>query len=232
MDVKSYFSDLKSTLETRNSAITRALEHYKVEAARIRARYSEAVAADELGKLEAATRSQIEDADKTAHDAAERTVERLRKVLSDHIGGDVDTGLLAKLQAAQTFGLKLTRSEVEALAEKAGGDPVALACLAQVAEKGGYQLDFTTVETLERDLKTISSMFRDPSHYTPDGLFSEGMRCHPDRMYQGINYGRPDATYLSMQMKPNKDAPGKLDEMSDRWSNADIVELKAAPVTV
>lgn len=43
-----YFNDLKKALETRNDTIRRALEDYRTGAARIAARYSEAVAAEEL----------------------------------------------------------------------------------------------------------------------------------------------------------------------------------------
>lgn len=231
MNTKQYFSDLRNTLERRNETIKTALEEYKTGAARITARYSETVASEKLTELEANTRASIVAADQAAHDEAKKAVEKLRGKLAEHITGDTALGLLLRLQAAQTFGLKLSCSEISAMAEKAGGDPVTLACLAQVAEKGGYRLNFTTSEALEQDLTSVLSMFSTPSHYTPDSLFSEGLKCHPNRMYQGVDYGRPDATALSVRMKSHKDAPGKLDAMAERWNDTGKIGLEEiAPI--
>lgn len=228
MNVKQHFSDLKNALEGRNTKITEVLEGYRKEAARITARYSDTVAAEKLAQLEADARASIQRHDTEAHDTAEKTVGALRGALMEHITGTADPGLLAQLQMVQSFNLPLTRSEVEAMAKKSNGNPVTLAALAQVADKSGFQVEYTTPEMLERDLQSIMSMFAVPSHFTPDDLFHEGLICHPNRMYQGVDYGRPDSISLSARMVGHTKAPGQLDEMDERWSDPVKVEVLTA----
>lgn len=226
MNVKVIFSDLKSALEGRNAKITEALEYYRKESERITARYSEAVAAEKLTQLEADARATIQRHDAEAHDKAEKVVERLRAELAEHIAGGVNADLLAQLQTVQSFNLRLTRSEVEAMAAKAGGNPVALAALAQVAERSNFQVTYTTAAELEDDLKKILNLFHTPSFYTPEEYFHEAVICHPNRTFQGMDYGRPDSVVIATGMNLGKAAPRDLEEIAARWSNCDKVELK------
>lgn len=230
-NVSYNFSELKNALERRNSTIRTALENYRTQAARITARYSEAVAAEELAKAQTTARVTIEAADESAHDAAERVVAILQGKLSEHIAADADAGLLAKLQAAQSFGLKLTRSEVEAMAKKANGDPVVLACLEQVAKTSGYSLTYTSMKQMEDDLKKIMSLFNTPSFYTDEEYFHEAMICHPNRRHNGVDFGRPDATAITIGMGLGKAAPRDLEQIAERWNDANAVTIKQiAPV--
>lgn len=225
MNTKQYFSDLKSALEQRNAKIKELLERYRAEAGRISARYSEAVAAVELKKLENSTRAAIADADQSAHDVAEKVIEHLQAALMEYITGGADPALLAQLQAAKAFDLKISHAEVEAMA-KGNSDPITLACLAQVAKSSGFELTYTTTKELEADLTTIMSVFNTPSLYTPDDLLSEALICHPNRMYQNVDYGRPDALSISTRAVSHMTAPARLDEMADRWSNPGAVTIK------
>lgn len=230
MNVKQYFSDLKSILEHRNEEISSELSRCRTEAARITSRYSEAVAAEELAELERDARSNILSIDQTAHDKASETVERLRGQLAEHITSGTDPGLLAQLQAVQSFNLHLTRSEIEAMAAKSNGNPVALAALAQAAERSNFQVNYATVADLEDDLKKIMSLFAVPSLYAPDGYMNEALRYAPDEMRYGVPR-RPDIVSMTARLKGNEVAPAQLDEMAERWSNTDKVELKKlAPI--
>lgn len=228
MNVKHHFSDLKNILEHRNEKISSELSRCRTEAARIASRYSEAVAGEELSKLERDARTAIQDIDQTAHDKALETVERLRGQLAEYITSDTDPGLLAQLQTAKLFGLKLTNSELSAMAAKANGDPVAMACLAQLADQSGFAFDFTTAANLEGDLKKIMSLFAVPSLYAPDGFSSEALRYSPDEMRYGVPR-RPDIVSLTVRMKSYQDAPAQLDEMAERWSNAGTVDIEKLP---
>lgn len=226
MNVKQHFSDLKSTLENRNSKITEVLAYCQKETARINGRYSEAVAAEKLAQLETDAQSTILRHDTEARDKAERIVERLKEALAEHITTSTDTGLLAQLQSAKSFGLKLTHSEIEAMGTKAGGDPVTLACLAQIADQAGFELTFTTTAQLEKDLTSIMAMFPVPSFYTPDEYFHEALTCHPNRRYNGTDWGRPDTTVITVGMGLGKAVPRDLEQIAARWSDASAVTIK------
>lgn len=230
MNTKQYFSDLKNILEHRNEEISSELSRCRTEAARIASRYSEAVAGEELDKLERDARANILSIDQKAHDKAERIVERLREKLAEHITSDTAPGLLAQLQTAKLFGLKLTGSELSAMAAKSKGDPVAMACLAQLADQSGFSFDFTTAADLEGDLKKIMSLFAVPSLFAPDGLMNEALRYAPDEMRYGVPR-RPDIVSMTARLKGNEVAPAQLDAMAERWNNAGTVELKKlAPI--
>lgn len=226
MNVKQHFSDLKSTLENRNTKITEVLKYYQEQSSRIKARYSETVAAEKLAQLETDARATILRHDTEAHDKAEKIVARLKEALAEHITTSADPALLAQIQAAKSFELKLTYSEIEAMGTKAGGNPVTLACLAQIADQGGFELTFTTTEQLEKDLISIMSTFSVPSFYTPEEYFHEGLICHPNRIHQGIDYGRPDTTAITMGMGLGNVAPRNLEQISERWNDASAVTIK------
>ena len=230
MDTKQYFSDLKSILEHRNEEISNELRRCRTEAARITGRYSEAVAGEELSKLERDARANILSIDQRARDAAEKIVQSLRGQLAEHISGATDPGLLAQLQTVQSFNLHLTRSEIEAMAEKSNGHPIALAALAQAAERSNIQVTYTTTTDLEADLKKIMSLFAVPSLYAPNGYENEALQYSPDEMRYGVPR-RPDIVSMTARLKGNEVAPAQLDEMAERWNNAGAVELKElAPI--
>ena len=230
MNVKQYFSDLKSILEHRNEEISNELRRCRTEAARITGRYSEAVAGEELSKLERDARANILSIDQRARDAAEKIVQSLRGQLAEHISGATDPGLLAQLQTVQSFNLHLTRSEIEAMAAKSNGNPVALAALAQAAERSNFQVNYTTVADLEADLKKILSLFAVPSLYAPNGYENEALQYSPDEMRYGVPR-RPDIVSLTVRMKSHQDATAQLDEMGERWSDTGKITLKElAPV--
>lgn len=228
MNVKHHFSDLKNILEHRNEKISSELSRCRTEAARIASRYSEAVAGEELSKLERDARTVIQDIDQTAHDKALETVERLRGQLAEYITSDTDPGLLAQLQTVQSFNLYLTRSEIEAMAAKSNGNPVTLAALAQAAERSNFQVTYTTVADLEADLKKIMSLFAVPSLYAPDGYMNEALRYAPDEMRYGVPR-RPDIVSMTARLKGNEVAPAQLDEMAERWNNVGTVDIEKLP---
>ena len=230
MNVKQYFSDLKSILEHRNEEISSELSRCRTEAARITSRYSEAVAGEELSRLERDARSNILSIDQNAHDTAEKIVQSLRGQLAEHISGATDPGLLAQLQTVQSFNLHLTRFEIETMAEKSNGNPVTLAALAQAAERSGFHVGYITTADLEGDLNKIMSLFAVPSLYTPDGYMNEALRYAPDEMRYGVPR-RPDIVSMTARLKGNEVAPAQLDEMAERWNDTGKITLKElAPV--
>lgn len=188
------------------------------------------MAGEELSKLERDAQANILSIDQNAHDKAEGIVEGLREKLAEHITSDTAPGLLAQLQTAKLFGLQPTNSELSAMAAKSNGDPVAMACLAQLADQSGFAFCFTTAADLEADLKKIMSLFAVPSLYAPDGLVNEALRYAPDEMRYGVPR-RPDIVSMTARLKGNEVAPAQLDAMAERWNNAGTVELKKlAPI--
>lgn len=225
-NTKNLFDQLKKLLEDRNTAITTSLQNYKTEVEKINARYSPEVAAGMLGELETNTRQAIIDADQTAHDQAFDVAKKLRFELADRATGEVNQGILAKLQAAQAFGLKLSRSEIEGMAASANGDGITLACLAKIAEASGLELTFTGVNELEKDVAHVESIFTTPSLYAPDGLVQEALKFSPNRQFNGIDYGRPDAVALSVGTAKATSAVHELDDMATRWNDSVGYKLK------
>lgn len=223
---KELFDQLKKMLEDRNTAIKNSLQNYKGESERINSRYSPEVSAGMLTDLDAKSRQTILDADQAAHDQAADIVEKLKAALAEHTAGEVNQNLLAKLQAAHTFGLKLSRSEIESMAKCADGDGVTLACLAKIAETSGFELTFTAVNELEKDLAHIGGIFSTPSLYAPDGLFQYALQLSPNRQFNGVDYGRPDGVALSVGTAKATSAVHELDDMSKRWSDGTGYQLK------
>lgn len=225
-NTKNLFDQLKKLLEERNNAIKNGLETYKIEAEKINARYSQEVAAGMVVDLEAKTRQAIIDADQTAHDEAAYIARKLKAELADRTTGEVNQSVLAKLQAAQAFGLKLSRSEIEGMAASANGDSITLSCLSRIAEASGFDLTFTGFAELESDVAHIESIFSTPSLYAPDGLVQEALKFSPNRQFNGINYGRPDAVALSVGTAKATKAVQELDDMSKRWSDGTGYQVK------
>lgn len=224
--MKALFDQLKKLLEDRNTAIRTSLETYKAEAARVNERYSQEVAAGMIANLEAKTRQAIIDADQTAHDEAAYIARKLQAELADRTTGEVNQSVLAKLQAAQAFGLKLSRSEIEGMAASANGDSITLSCLSKIAEASGFDLTFTGFAELENDVAHIESIFSTPSLYAPDGLVQEALKFSPNRQFNGVDCGRPDAIALSIGTAKATKAVQELDDMSKRWSDGAGYQLK------
>lgn len=225
-NTKELFDRLKKLLEDRNAAIKTGLEGYKTESEKINARYSPEVSAGMLTDLETKTRQAILDADQAAHDQAADIVGKLKAALAEHTAGEVNQNVLAKLQAAYTFGLKLSRSEIESMAKCASGDSIILSCLAKVAEPSGFELTFTAVNELEKDVAHVESIFSTPSLYAPEGLVQEALKFSPNRQFNGIDYGRPDAVALSIGTAKATTAVHELDDMSARWNDSAGYQLK------
>lgn len=213
------FGDLKKTLSTRNEKVTDALAAYHREAERIRNRYAPEIAVQELERAKLGAREKVVTANKEAHSAAQQSLDVLRADLEGSAMAAADPALLARLQTAKAFDMKLGRLELEGMAKAASGDSVATGALAAVAKQSGYLLDFTPLSALEGDLDKLDRAFPEDCSMYAGEYVQEGLDCLPDYTYHGVFYGRPTAVQIATAGASAASTMKDLNEIHDRWMN-------------
>lgn len=211
------FDRLLSIQAERNTEITKIFQGYRSEMDRIKGRYSERIAAEKSAELVARSRAEIEAAHARAGERAQVAVRELKEELNKYVLAPPDPALLEQLRAAHSFGLELSRGEIEALADSARGNYTALRCIQKIAAESGFRLDFVGVDALEKDLAAISRAFQ-PSSWCPEGFGREGQAILPDVVWQGANFGRPDSVRIATAFTAAEGARKNLTEGRERWA--------------
>lgn len=175
------FERIQNALEARNAKIGDVLRNHQVEAARIRATYSEAVAAAKLADLRAQGREAIVTAHADAQSAAGRCVSELRELLERHVCAVPDSSAMEVLHTAQAFGLHLNEAEIRALGGAMHGNGLGMSCLREIAATSGYSLNFATAKDFADDLERIERGFS-PSPWAPrdPALLPAALEILPD----------------------------------------------------
>ena len=211
------FDRLLSIQAERNAEITKVFETYRSEAARIGTRYSERVAAEKMAELASTSRAAIVKAHERAGERAQIAASELRDELKRCVLTPPDPALLAQLRAVRDFNLTLSRAEIEGFASAAKGNILTLRCIAEIAERSGYRMTFTSVDDFSKDLDAITRAFQ-PSSWCPEGFGREGQAILPDVVWQGANFGRPDSIRIATAISAAKAARTNLEEARERWS--------------
>ena len=145
-------------------------------------------------------------------------IEKMRSALYAWIAEPANPAFLAQLRTYHDFDLRMEQIEIEAMAEQAAGNFVALRCLNAVAEKSGFHVNTPTLSDYIRDLDTIQRGFDALYLYAPQNGDGHSTDLLPNKNYRGIDYGRPTSTDVSIAVAGAKALEGTLREIQERWS--------------
>lgn len=146
-------------------------------------------------------------------------IKEMRSALYAWIHEPADPAFLAQLRTYHDFDLRMEQIEIEAMAEQAAGNFVALRCLNAVAEKSGFHVNTPTLSDYIRDLDTIQRGFDALYLYAPQNGDGHSTDLLPNRKYRGFDYGRPNETDVVLAGASAKALEGTLREIQERWSN-------------
>lgn len=238
MKVKELLNGIVSDIEQHNSTVIAIMAEYRTGVATAKqeaARYKDE--AGELAKrkapLIATARHRIKAADTRLADAVNAAVSKLKKEMSGYLSKPANPELLAQLKTYTDFGLKMTRTELDAHILAAEGNYTALRAIQRVATDSGFTV--TIPEGFEEDLATIAKLGRVPSMLCPAEYLSEGMEVLPDIPHfaddgsVAYSANRPDSIYLLIQSGAFNAARRELANISEKWGTAfipTISELK------
>lgn len=238
MNVKSILNGVVSDIEQHNTTVTTIMAEYRTGVATAKqeaARYKDE--AGELAKrkapLIATARHRIKAADTRLADAVNAAVPKLKKEMSGYLSKPANPELLAQLKTYTDFGLKMTRTELDAHILAAEGNYTALRAIQRVATDSGFTV--TIPEGFENDLAKIATLGYVPSMYCPADYLAEGKEVLPDIPHFAddgtVMYSadRPDNLYLLIRAGGFNSARKELAEISKKWNTAfvpTISELK------
>lgn len=234
MKVKDVLSGIESAIEQHNSSVTATMEEYRkgVSAAkREAAAYKDEAAelAKRKASLIAAARHRIKVADERLAGAVNAAVPKLKEEMSGYLSKPANPELLAQLKTYMDFGLKMTRTELDAHILAAEGNYTALRVIQRVAADSGFTV--TIPEGFEEDSATIAKLGRVPSMWCPSDYLSEGMEVLPDIPHFGDNgtvlysANRPDSIYLLIQAGAFNSAHRELANISEKWGTAFVPSI-------
>ena len=135
-------------------------------------------------------------------------IKEMRSALYAWIREPADPAFIAQLRTYHDFDLKMEQVEIEAMAEQAAGNFVALRCLDAVAEKAGYHINAPSLTDYMRDSLYL---------YAPQNGDGHSTDLLPNRKYHGIDYGRPNETDVVIAGASAKALEGTLREIQERW---------------
>lgn len=146
-------------------------------------------------------------------------VDLMRDALAAWVSEPGDPAFLAQISAYKDFGLTLSKTELEALVEGAGGNYVCLRCLDKLAEKSGLRVSVPSVDDFGRDLEQIKRDFWGLRLYAPMGD-GDALDLLPDMVtYNGMQMGRPTAGNVTLAWQGAKNLDKHLEEIRGRWSS-------------
>ena len=97
----------------------------------------------------------------------ERYTEQLSEQLQNHVSEPLDAGFRDQLHTIAQFGLKPSKTQIEALLKQNSGNAIGISALSKVLSDVGspYRVEFRAVEEYEKDLAKIRSLMVDPIAY-------------------------------------------------------------------
>ena len=147
-------------------------------------------------------------------------VDLMRDALAAWVSEPGDPAFLAQISAYKDFGLTLSKTELEALVEGAGGNYVALRCLDTLAHKSGLRVNIPSVNDFGRDLDQIRMDFWNLRLYGPVGD-GDVLDLLPDVVsYSGMQMGAPTVTQATMAWQAARSLDAHLEEIRSRWSSS------------
>ena len=147
-------------------------------------------------------------------------VDLMRDALAAWVSEPGDPAFLAQISAYKDFGLTLSKTELEALVEGAGGNYVCLRCLDKLAQKSGFKVSVPSVDDFGRDLEQIKRGFWGLRMYAPMGG-GDATELLPDMVtYNGLQMGRPTVGNVTLAWQGARNLDKRLEEIKGRWANS------------
>lgn len=147
-------------------------------------------------------------------------VDLMRDALAAWVSEPGDPAFLAQISAYKDFGLSLSKTELEALVEGAGGNYVCLRCLDKLAQKSGFKVSVPSVDDFGRDLEQIKRGFWGLRMYAPMGG-GDATELLPDMVtYNGLQMGRPTVGNVTLAWQGARNLDKRLEEIKGRWANS------------
>ena len=147
-------------------------------------------------------------------------VDLMRDALAAWVSEPGDPAFLAQISAYKDFGLTLSKTELEALVEGAGGNYVCLRCLGKLAQKSGFKVSVPSVDDFGRDLEQIKRGFWGLRMYAPMGG-GDATELLPDMVtYNGLQMGRPTVGNVTLAWQGARNLDKRLEEIKGRWANS------------
>ena len=147
-------------------------------------------------------------------------VDLMRDALTTWVSEPGDPAFLAQISAYKDFGLTLSKTELEALVEGAGGNYVCLRCLDKLAQKSGFKVSVPSVDDFGRDLEQIKRGFWGLRMYAPMGG-GDATELLPDMVtYNGLQMGRPTVGNVTLAWQGARNLDKRLEEIKGRWANS------------
>lgn len=234
MDTKKIFRELNSVVEGYKLTITKTLTNYRAECEE--AIKEAKVYKDERGyvrqvktELSAKAKQEIENADEAlSFHIKNECIPKLRDCLAEYITDRPDKNLMDTLNTYRNFGLKMSRSEVQAFLPLLFGNCTAMRALAAVAKDSGLEVSVPSIDDFQKDLDTLEKLARVPVQWTSMDTVSQAKELFgPTPVFgaDGKNHvtgkGEPDFAHLVM-VSSSFDC---IDNMAERWGANFIPEV-------
>ena len=208
--------ELINILHRHIAGVDAAYSTYRVEKDKNKGLYTEAALAAQAAQAQESGRRAVAQQMEDTRAAVLDEVEKMRSALYSWIREPADPAFLVQLRTYHDFDLKMEQVEIEAMAERAAGNFVALRCLNAVAEKAGYHVNSPALSVYMKDLEAIGRAFDALAMYAPTGD-GHATDLLPNKKYRGIDCGRPSATDVVIAGAGAKSLEGTLREIKDRW---------------
>lgn len=149
---------------------------------------------------------------------AEIELDLMRDALAAWVSEPGNPAFLAQIGAYRDFGLDLSKTELEALVEGAGGNYVCLRCLDKLAGQSGYKVAVPSVDALGKDLESIRQDFWGLRLYAPLGE-GDALDLLPDMVtIGGMQMGRPTINSVTIAYQTARNIEGHLAAVKGRWA--------------
>lgn len=210
--------ELINILHRHIAGVDSVYSTYHVEKDKNKGLYTETALAAQAAQAQESGRRAVAQQMEDTRAAALDEVGKMRSALYAWIREPADPAFLAQLRTYHDFDLKMEQVEIEAMAERAAGNFVALRCLNAVAEKAGYHINAPSLPDYMRDLDAIERGFDALYLYAPTGD-GHATDLLPNKNYHSIDYGRPSATDVVIAGAGAKSLEGTLRGIQERWSS-------------
>ena len=218
--------ELLNILRRHVAGVDSAYSTYNVERDRNKGLYTEEALAEQAERAQAAGRRAVAQQMEDTRSAAAQEIQNMREALYTWIAEPANPDFIAQLRTYHDFDLNMEQIEIEAMAERAAGNFVALRCLNAVAEKSGFHVNAPSLSDYMNDLREIQSAFDGLYLYAPMNGDGHAADLLPNKKYHGIDYGRPDSVAVTLAYTEARNMENKLRRIQERWS------AHVQPVTV
>lgn len=181
------FKLIVNAAETFKRRVNDALLVYRTEmneARQYAARFKDetAVLNNQKSLLIASTQEKIRKAQRVLASELERYTDQLTDQLHSHVSEPLDAGFRDQLLTIAQFGMKPSKTQIEALLKTNGGNAIGIEALSKVLSdvESPYRITFRDITEYENDISKIRSLMFDPITYDMNGTdqYSEGENLH------------------------------------------------------